>query len=145
MNEDTLWEWLRDVALPKGHYNRIESHDTAPGFPDVTYQIGFNCGGTIELKYSKNKVIPFVPPPGKPGMRKTQLKWIRDELKYWGNIWVIAEAPPDIYVIHGSEAEEINGADRETLHKISAAVLDREDPEKAHLTLFDLLITWKDQ
>lgn len=143
MNEDSLWEWLRDVTLPEGHYSRIESSHTAAGFPDVEYQIHMNAGGTIELKYSKNKEIPFVHPPGKPGLRTTQIKWINKRVRVQGYVFVIAEAPPDIYVIPGNVAEEINGATREKLSQISVGILNREDPEDAHYQLHNILTTWR--
>lgn len=140
MNEDSLWEWLRDVVLPDGDYSRIESAHTAPGFPDVDYCLDVECSGQIELKYSKLLDIPF---PGKPGLRKSQLKWIRNRVARKGMVWIIAEAPPDIYVIHGKAAEEFNGATRETLAKISDGILSRGDTLGSHFKLRDLLYTWK--
>ncbi len=130
MNESNLWWWLRDIVLPNGHYSRIESANTAPGFPDVHYQLEQNRSGTIELKYQgRNLKVPFT--DEKKGLRASQLRWINTNLKYWGNIWIIAEAVPDIFVIHGSEAVEFNGSTRENLYKISVAILDRDHPEKA--------------
>ncbi len=130
MNEASLWEWLRDIALPVGHYSRIESGNTAPGFPDVDYQIGQDLTGKIELKYQgRNLKVPFT--DSKKGLRESQLRWIKTNLKFWGTIWIIAEAVPDIFVIHGSEADEFNGSTRENLQKISVAILDRAHPEKA--------------
>jgi hypothetical protein len=142
VNEDSLWEWLRDITLPTGHYSRIESAHTAPGFPDVHYQIRFGMGltGTIELKYSKLKEIPF---PGKPGLRKTQRIWIKKEVEYNGYVFIIAEAPPDIYVIPGNAYAEFNGATREKLSKISVGILNREDPKDAHHKLHNILTTWR--
>lgn len=140
MNEDSTWEWLRDITLPEGHYSRIESAFTAPGFPDVEYQVGHLMSGTIELKYSKLKEIPF---PGKPGLRTTQLTWIRKRVRAMGYVFVIAEAPPEIYVIPGNVAEEFNGADREKLSNISVGILNREDPKDAHYQLHNILTTWR--
>lgn len=140
MSEHGLWVWLRDVVLPVGHYSRVETGGTCAGFPDVSYQIALYCSGTIELKYSgRNLKVPFT--DSKKGMRDSQLMWIRKNLERWGQVWVIAEAVPDIFVIHGSEAEEINGSTREHLHKISLAVLNRDDPEKAARDLHNLLTT----
>jgi hypothetical protein len=142
MNESNLWTWLRDIVLPSGHFSRIESANTAPGFPDVHYQIGQYVTGTIELKYQgRNLKVPFT--DSKRGLRESQLRWIKTNLKYWGSIWIIAEAVPDIFVIHGSEAEEFNGSTRENLHKISVAVLNRDDPEKAAKDLHNLLTTYR--
>ncbi len=140
MNEDSLWEWLRDISLPHGHYARVESSHTAPGFPDVDYCLGLDASGQIELKYSKLLDIPF---PGKPGLRTTQLKWIKMRVAFQGYVFVIAEAPPDIYVIPGNAIEEFNGATREKLSKISVGILNREDPMDAHYQLHNILTTWR--
>ena len=136
MNESNLWEWLRDVALPIGHYSRIESPDTAPGFPDVHYQLQYNRCGTIELKYGRGNT-PF--PNEEKGLHKSQLRWIRRTLECWGEIWVIAEVPPQIYVLHGSEAEGFNGATQEDLSNMAVGVVYRDEPEKAAKFLNDLL------
>jgi hypothetical protein len=142
VNENNLWTWLRDIVLPNGHYSRIESANTAPGFPDVDYQIDLYCTGKIELKYQGRKLkVPFT--DGKKGLRASQLRWINTNLKYWGNIWIIAETIPDIYVIHGSEAVEFNGSTHENLQKISVAILNRADPEKAASDLHNLLTTYR--
>ena len=141
MNEDSLWEWLRDKSLPNGHYSRIESSHTAPGYPDVDYCLGHHISGQIELKYSKNLDIPF---PGKPGLRTTQIKWIKKRIALMGYVFVIAEAPPDIYVIDGRTAiESFNGATREKLSKISVGILNREDLQNAHYQLHNILTTWR--
>jgi hypothetical protein len=140
VNEDSLWEWLRDKSLPNGHYSRIESSHTAAGFPDVDYCLGLGVSGQIELKYSKLLDIPF---PGKPGLRTTQIKWIKKRVRVFGYVFIIAEAPPDIYVIPGNVAEEINGADREKLSRISVGILNREDLKDAHYQLHNIFTTWR--
>lgn len=137
MNESNLWDWLRDVALPIGQYSRIESPDTAPGFPDVHYQIDHDCCGTIELKYSKGGKRPF--PNQKEGLHRSQLKWIRDNTECWGNIWIVAEVPPAIYIIHGCDAEGFNGATKQELFELSARVVYRDEPENAAKIFLELL------
>ena len=64
---------------------------------------------------------------------------------YWGNVWIIAEHPPFIFVIHGSEAEYFNGATPQELANLSVGVLYRSDPEKAAKFLRDLLIPWRSE
>ena len=142
MNEASLWEWLRDVALPVGQYSRIESATTAIGFPDIHYQVGENHCGTIELKYCGRRAtkIPF--PNEARGLHASQLRWIKNNLEYGGTIWLIAEAPPLIYVIHGSEAEHFNGATTQQLANLSVGILYRDEPEKAAKFLRELLIPW---
>jgi len=143
MNESNLWEWLRDVVLPVGHYSRIESPDTAPGFPDVFYQVGENHCGTIELKYCgrKNAKVPF--PDEVRGLHTSQLRWIKNNLEFWGTVWLIAEHPPFIYVMHGSEAEYFNGATTQQLADLSIGILYRAEPKKAAKFLRRLLIPWE--
>lgn len=139
MSEANLWEWLRDVALPLGQYSRIETGDTSPGFPDVHCQLGPGISPTLELKFSQRntEVIPFTP---KRGMRKSQLRWIRDNIRNGGVVWVIAEARPDIYIISGHLAEHINGADRAKLHNLADDIIHRADPERAARVLHRLLL-----
>ncbi|WP_455363552.1 hypothetical protein [[Eubacterium] cellulosolvens] len=139
MSEANLWEWLRDVVLPLGQYSRIESGDTSPGFPDVHAQLGPGISVTIELKYSRRarELVPFT---SRRGMRRSQLRWIKDNLRNGGTVWVIAEAKPEIFVIHGRLAQEINGADRAKLHGIATEVLQRDDPERAARMLHRILV-----
>lgn len=141
MNESNLWEWLRDVALPLGHYSRIESPDTAVGFPDVHYQIGFGLTGTIELKYSEGGLRPF--PNQDKGLHSSQLKWIRNNTAQWGYVWIIAEVPPNIYVINGTDADEFNGATQNELLDLAIGVLYRDDPKNAAKFLHNILTTWR--
>lgn len=140
MTEDNLWEWLRDVALPLGQYSRVETGDTAPGFPDVHCQLGQGISPTLELKCARdpNRKIPFTE---KRGMRRSQLRWIRDNLKNGGIVYVIAEVSPEIYLIPGGYADSINGATKKFLKGISRAVIYRSDPKEAARVLHYHLIT----
>ena len=117
MNESNLWEWLRDVVLPYGHYSRIESPDTAPGFPDVHFQVTKNkisTSGTLELKATDRALrVPF--PNEEKGLHTSQLKWIRNNLRADGIVWIIAETPGVIYLLHGGYAPQFNGATHENL------------------------------
>lgn len=135
MNEGNLWEWLRDVALPLGQYSRIESPDTAPGFPDVHYQVGKDGCGTLELKATDRSLkIPF--PDEEKGLHRSQLKWIRDNVKEGGIVWIIAETPGAIYIIHGGNAPKFNGATHEQLNEIAWQVIFRNAPEQATRILY---------
>ena len=137
MNEDNLWQWLRDVGLPTGHYSRIESPDTAPGFPDVHYQVGESCG-TIELKANHRPAkVPF--PDEEKGLHKSQLKWIRSNLICGGIVWIIAETPDVIYLIHGTNAAKFNGATHEDLLDMAWHTISR-DRSKHAATLLDLAL-----
>lgn len=130
MNESSLWEWLRDVSLPLGKYSRIESPETAPGFPDVHYQVGKEGCGTIELKANMRPAkVPF--PDEEKGLHTSQLRWIRDTVSEGGIVWIIAEVPGVIYIIHGKDAAKFNGASHDTLTEIAWDTISREDPKGA--------------
>ncbi len=138
MNENNLWEWLRDVALPLGHYSRIESPDTAPGFPDVHYQIGQDGCGNLELKATDRSLrVPF--PDEEKGLHRSQLKWIRDNVFEGGIVWIIAETPGVIYIIHGKDAHRFNGAKHEDLLDMAWETMSRDDPKQA-ATLLDVAL-----
>ena len=139
MNEHNTWEWLRDVALPNGHYSRIEAPETAPGFPDVTFSI-LGCDGTIELKYGTG-AVPF--PNEDKGLHKSQLIWFRQNCAVGGNCWIIAEVPPRILVIHGECWDQFNGATAEQLYEMSAAVVYRENERDAPEILGDILTSFR--
>lgn len=138
MSEANLWEWLRDVALPLGQYSRIETGDTSPGFPDVHSQLGAGLSPTLELKFAKHPgaLIPFTK---KTGMRRSQIKWIRENLRNGGVVWIIAEVTPHIYVIEGKHANEINGATHEEITAMSSHILYKKAPKVAAEVLNELL------
>lgn len=129
MKESNLWEWLRDIALPLGHYSRIESPDTAPGFPDVQFQVGKGCG-TIELKANHRPAnVPF--PDEEKGLHTSQIRWIRDNVKEGGIVWIIAEVPGTIYIIHGKDADKFNGATHDDLIDMAWNNISRDNPKSA--------------
>ena len=130
MKESNLWDWLRDVALPLGNYSRIESPDTAPGFPDVHYQVGSTGCGTLELKANHRSArVPF--PDEEKGLHTSQKKWIRETVKEGGICWIIAEVPGVIYIIHGKDAEKFNGATHDELIDMSWNSISRDNPKGA--------------
>jgi len=137
MNEANLWDWLRDIALPLGQYSRIESPDTAPGFPDVFFQVSDetprlnNIGcGTLELKATDRSLrVPF--PDEEKGLHKTQLRWIKNNVASGGIVWIIAETPGVIYIVHGKDAAKFNGATHEDLIEMAWETMSRDDPKQA--------------
>ena len=119
MSEHSLWEFLKSV-LPNGHYSRIESPDTAPGHPDVTYQIA-RASGVIELKDAQypNRIPPF---KGiEDGLHLSQLGWIKQNLVFGGRVWIVARVGIRIYWIPGENAPRFNGCER--LERLSSWVL----------------------
>jgi len=145
MNEGNLWDWLRDVVLPLGHYSRIESPDTAPGFPDVHFQVTkrspedrlkseTHTSGTLELKATdRNLRVPF--PDEEKGLHASQRKWISLNVSHGGIVWIIAETPGVIYIIHGKNADEFNGATHEELLAMAWNTISRDAPQHAFHTL----------
>jgi hypothetical protein len=144
MNESSLWDWLRDCALPLGNYSRIESPDTSPGFPDAYYTTEGHSG-TIELKYARHKSPPF--PNDETGLRKSQLRWIREEVRNGGAVWIFAEIPARlnpigldlILCIHGEHASAFNGASFKLLTDIATHTLFRKEPRDAARKLEEIL------
>ncbi len=136
-NEAGLWEWLRDIALPLGHYSRIESPETAPGFPDVDYTVQGRAG-KIELKHSHGRTKP--PFKGDDdGLHKSQRIWIRECVRNGGTVWIFAEIKDQVFIIPGSQVARINGNSLVWLEEISVAILDIKDPRGAAHILKELL------
>jgi len=126
VSETALWAWLVGV-LPKGQYNRIESPDTAPGFPDVHYQIkatrfSGKVSGTIELKDAR---FPQRKPPFKgehDGLHFTQIHWMRENYHAGGLCWIVARVQPKVFWIPAQHAARFNGC--LDLRSIATHVLD---------------------
>ena len=139
MNESNLWEWLRDVSLPLGHYSRIESPETAPGFPDVAFTVE-GTTGSIELKATDRRSrVPFA--DEEKGLHISQKRWIRDEVQAGGIVWIIAETPGVIYIVHGKDAAQFNGATHEELIEMAWNTINRDDPKGAATILHGALST----
>lgn len=73
--------------------------------------------------------MPF--PDEEKGLHKTQLRWIRDEVEAGGMVWIIAETPGIIYIIHGKDAAKFNGATHEQLIEMQWNSMSRKDPKTA--------------
>ena len=81
--EAKMWKYLGPKLRPYGHFERIESHATAIGTPDVSYCIGGYCSH-LELKYTEkeNKCV----------LRPSQSAWFRDRVKHKGQPWLLLHA-----------------------------------------------------
>jgi len=79
--EKKFWEYLAPKLKKYGHFERIESHETAIGTPDVNYCIRGYCNH-IELKYTNTE---------KRGLRlrPSQSRWFRDRVKSEGQPWML--------------------------------------------------------
>jgi hypothetical protein len=137
MAETNLWKWLKPYC-PQGRYSRIESLDTAPGHPDVSYRIR-EASGTIELKDARSKrpTIPF--PDEDKGLHRSQINWIRDEIFFGGLVWIVARVGPEIFWLHGKHYSIFNGATLVRLRRFSSLVMDQSDPAKSVRKIKQLL------
>jgi hypothetical protein len=87
--------------MPVGtHATRIESPDTAPGFPDVHYTLNGFTGG-MELKCNPFPVGEYAFSGNKHGLRKSQKDWIRDEIEAGGRVILVLQAYVLIYFLDG--------------------------------------------
>lgn len=81
--ERRMWKYLGPKLRPFGHFERIESHETAIGTPDVGYCIeGYN--NHLELKYTeKDKGCH---------LRASQCVWFKKRVKAKGQPWLLLHA-----------------------------------------------------
>ena len=81
--ETKMWKYLGPKLKPYGHFERIESHETAVGTPDVNYCIEGYCNH-LELKYteSEKKCI----------LRPSQSGWFRNRVRHKGQPWLLLQA-----------------------------------------------------
>lgn len=81
--EKKLWESLRPKLKPYGHFDRIESHETAIGTPDVDYCIkGYS--NKLELKHTAKE--------NRCHLRASQCGWFKARVKAGGQPWLLLEA-----------------------------------------------------
>lgn len=89
--ETKMWKYLAPKLKPYGHFERIESHETAVGTPDVEYCVG-GYTNRIELKYTATEKRGF-------RLRPSQAGWFRKRVKAKGQPWLLAQA--DIRKLRG--------------------------------------------
>jgi hypothetical protein len=82
--EAKMWKYLAPKLKPYGHFERIESHETAVGTPDVEYCIN-GYTNRLELKFTDTE---------KRGLRlrPAQSGWFRKRVKAGGQPWLLAQA-----------------------------------------------------
>ena len=78
--ETKMWKYLGPKLKPYGHFERIESHETAIGTPDVNYCIEGYCN-SLELKYTENEK--------KCILRPSQSGWFRKRCRAKGQPWLL--------------------------------------------------------
>lgn len=81
--EKKLWDYLRPKLKHYGHFERIESHETAIGTPDVNYCIkGYQ--NHLELKYTEKEKGCV--------LRPAQCRWFTARVKAEGQPWLLLHA-----------------------------------------------------
>lgn len=153
MSEHNLWEWLRGVLPPSGHYSRVESPDTSPGFPDVDYamppreEFGRGAIGKLELKFSLRPTAkkPF---NDKHGLRKSQKIWIRDYLRVGGIVSIVAQIGENVYLLDGHHVQVFNMLTLKQIELVSAVIVSTNrktmSPQKAGLRIVHYLYALND-
>lgn len=81
--EAKMWKYLAPKLKPYGHFERIESHETAVGTPDVEYCIN-GYTNRIELKFCDSEKRGF-------RLRPSQCGWFRKRVKAGGQPWLLAQ------------------------------------------------------
>lgn len=80
--EKKFWDYLRFKLRPYGHFERIESHETAIGTPDVDYCIkGYN--NKLELKYTEKENGCI--------LRPAQAAWFKKRVAAGGQPWLLLQ------------------------------------------------------
>lgn len=123
--EQGLWEFLRS-RLPVGtHYSRIESHDTAPGFPDVILTLkGKTLGMELKCQEFPTGECPF---DEKNGLRRSQRMWIRDELEAGGKVILVLQHRQMIYFLEGHYFNELEHLDIGMIARRASVIWNKED------------------
>ena len=80
--EMKMWKYLGPKLRPYGHFERIESHETAIGTPDVDYCIRGYCNH-MELKYTEQEK--------KCILRPSQCAWFKNRVKHMGQPWLLLQ------------------------------------------------------
>ena len=101
-DETRLFRNKLKKKLPRFLFAQIESHQTAPGFPDTDYLLkGTKITGKIELKFEKTI-------PNKIDLRKTQVVWLRRYARNGGRCYVAVKVGAQfIYAWEGKHALEL--------------------------------------
>ncbi len=119
MSEASFWGYLRKLLPKEGHYTRIESHDTAPGFPDVHFTLN-GTSGTIELKDAKRPGAKY-PFKGESGLRPAQIRWIAEEIdNAEGRVFLALQCGDRVYILKADlYYDELHRMTEEQISRVS--------------------------
>ena len=96
MSEAKLWKDMKKNIGHKGHFSRVESHETSSGIPDVDYCL-FGTENHVELKFG------HIGKPA-PEIRGSQVRWFRDRVEAGGHPWLFTHISgnngSNLYMLH---------------------------------------------
>jgi hypothetical protein len=119
VSEASFWKYLVKLLPKEGHYSRIESPDTAAGFPDVHYTLG-GVSGTIELKDAKRPGAKY-PFKGESGLRKSQITWMTEECDKGGKVLLALQCGDRVYLLKADlYFDELHRMTEEDVLRVSA-------------------------
>lgn len=101
-DETQLFRNKLKAKLPHFLFAQIESHKSAPGFPDTDYLLkGSTLSGKVELKYERTSF-------NRIDLRKTQVVWLRRYARNGGRCYVAVKLGASfIYVWKGKHSLEL--------------------------------------
>lgn len=139
MSEASFWKYLSKLLPKEGHYTRIESPDTAPGFPDVHYTLNSNSG-VIELKDAKRPGAKY-PFSGQSGLRKAQINWMLREDDQGGRIFLALQCGDRVYLLKAAlYFDELHRMTEDDISRVAAVKWRKSRTESdLHGSLRDLL------
>lgn len=120
VSEASFWKYLQKLLPKEGHFTRIENHDAGCGFPDVHYTLN-GVSGTIELKDAKRPGAKH-PFKGESGLRKSQIRWIADEIdKAEGRVFLALQCGDRVYILNAAlYYDELHLMSEEDIERVSA-------------------------
>lgn len=130
VSEAAFWKYLQKLLPKDGHYTRVESHDTAQGFPDVYYSLN-NNRGLIELKDAKRPGAKY-PFSRESGLRKSQIRWLDDELvaNSDSNLFLALQCGDRVYLLKAAlYYDELHNMTEEEIFRV-ANIKWRKGPKR---------------
>ena len=126
MSEESFWSYLRKLLPADGHYTRIESPNTAAGFPDVHYTLN-GYSGTMELKDAKRPGAKY-PFKGESGLRRSQITWMTEECDKDGQVFLALQCGDRVYLLKAAlYFDELHRMTEESIARVAAVKWKKGD------------------
>ena len=140
-SEKGLWTYfnpkMKAAQGANWHAERIESHASVAGQPDVNYCL-FGIEGNLELKHSRRSGKDFE-------LRPSEHQWMRRRLKAGGICWILAEIAEtkEWLMIYGDKSESlIRNPSQANWRKQAYVVMDSQNVE-SNIKLISILLRTK--